>query len=322
MKRSAHFRPAWWLPGPHLQTIWPTFARAKLKLPYRRQRFELTDGDFLSIDWLGPSTGPVVVVCHGVSGNSNAPYMKGLAKALVAQGWRAALVNFRGCGGEHNLKTRAFHAGDTVDIQEFIVSLRKAEPDVPVAAVGFSMGGNVLLKWLGETRHHNPLLAAAAISVPFNIAKSEEKISKGFSNFYQKFITRDLRNMVLAKFKSTDLKAPIDLAQLEKIKHVSEFNELYVAPQHGFLNRLDYYERTSCAQYLKSIARPTLILHAENDPFLDPVHIPHEPDLSEQIILEVSKGGGHVGFISGRWPWKAEYWVEHRIVNFLRGYFS
>ena len=229
-------------------------------------------------------------------------------------------MHFRGCSGEHNRLERSYHAADTSDLSEFIQHLKDKEPGVPIAAVGYSLGGNVLLKWLGETGKKNQLVAAVAISVPFDLAQVLERFGKGFSRFYSKYLLQQLRDNVIDKFSGSY--APINLENLKKAETFSDFDNAFTAPLHGFADSYDYYQRASSIHYLKTIRIPTLILHAEDDPFMTQDSIPGESDLSEDVILEISPKGGHVGFVAGRWPWQPQYWLEERIPSFLKPHFE
>jgi predicted alpha/beta-fold hydrolase len=317
MKKKSQFKAAWWLKNAHLQTIWPTVTRSKIELDLRRERFELTDGDFLDIDWLGEDQRkPIVVVLHGLGGSVESPYVPGMLQAIQESGWRAALMHFRGASEEHNRMARAYHAGETTDLAEFIQSIRRREPDTEIACVGYSLGGNVLLKWLGETGERNPLTAAIAVSVPFEFHKVIQRFNKGFSKFYSKYLLQQLRGEVVDKFENTY--APIDVEKLKKASSFIEFDESYTAPLHGFDSPYDYYQRASSRQYLKDICVPTLIIHAKDDPFMTPDSVPDESDIADCVTLEISETGGHVGFVTGNWPWQAEYWLDKRIPEFFK----
>src|SRR3990167_580396 len=175
------FKPAWWLPNSHLQTLWPAICRKRKKLSLQRERFELPDGDFIDLDWLKKDqSGPLVLILHGFEGSVESHYAAGILQTLNRKGWRGVFMHFRGCSGEHNRLPRGYHSGDTHDVRYVIQTIRKREPKTPIAAVGYSLGGNVLLKWLGETGEQNPLKAAIAISVPFELHKAAARIQQGF----------------------------------------------------------------------------------------------------------------------------------------------
>lgn len=314
------FRPAWWLPGPHAQTLWPYLFRRLPRGTYTKERLELPDGDFVDLSWTGGGDGAIVVVFHGLEGCIDSPYAAGIMAAITKSGWRGVFMHFRGCSGIPNRLARSYHSGDTGDIGFLIQTLRQRFPHAPVAAVGYSLGGNALLKYLGEKGNNTELDAAVAVSVPFLLANGARKLETGFSRIYQWHLIKRLHRKIVNKFKH--------VAPTVSIDDVSDMNTFYkfdnhiTAPLHGFRDVEDYYEQSSSRQFLKHIRRPTLILHAADDPFMTPEAIPDESELSKEIKLEVSTGGGHVGFISGNYPWQPVYWLEKRIPDFFRSVIS
>lgn len=314
---SSSFKPAWWLPGPHLQTLWPTLCRRPIKnLPIKRERFELPDGDFLDLDWVGKEKqGPIVLLLHGLEGSIQSPYAQGMLKTIYQREWRGLFMHFRGCSGEHNRLPRSYHSGETNDLAIVVEALKQREPNTILSAVGYSLGGNVLLKWLGETGKQNPLRAAVAISVPFVLKKSAERIQQGFSRLYQRYFLKCLSTRLSGKFQIQS--PPISLPELSKLKTIWDFDDRVTAPLHGFEGVEDYYARSSSRQYLNAINVPTLLLQAKDDPFMTPDVIPEKHELSEHVNLEVTETGGHVGFISGVFPWRAQYWLEQRVPEYL-----
>lgn len=315
------FKVAWWLKNPHLQTLWPTFVRRKKSLQLFRERVELQDGDFIDLDWYGSEkNSPIVFILHGLEGSANSPYANGMLQALTEQKWRGVVIHFRGCSGEVNRLSRSYHSGDTVDLATIVNIIHEREPEATLAAIGYSMGGNVLLKWLGETGINNPLSAAAAVSVPFLLADCVARLQQGFSKVYEKHFMKSLCEKMRGKF---DLQPPpFPLAPLESLRTLRDFDDKVTAPLHGFDGADDYYKRSSSRQFLKSIQVPTLILQAKDDPFMSATVIPDVAELSSHIILEATEHGGHVGFIMGAFPWSPEYWLETRIPNFLLGCIS
>jgi predicted alpha/beta-fold hydrolase len=313
------FKPAWWLRGPHSQTLWSTlFRRREINIPLRRERIELADGDFVDLDWSPESHGPIVLILHGLEGSVASPYVKGMLQTLHQHGWRAVVMHFRGCSGESNRLPRIYHSGDTDDIAEVVSLLKEREPFTPIAAMGFSMGGNVLLKWLGEMKDSSPLAAAIAISVPYDLNKSVEKLQSGFSRLYQWHLLRSLKQKILTKFCKQA--SPIPLPPLMNVRSIREFDDKITAPLHGFGTAKNYYQMASCKPYLRSIHVPTLLLQAKDDPFMTPDVIPRIYDLSPTVKLELSERGGHVGFVGGLYPWRPQYWLEYRIPLFLKHY--
>ena len=319
MIKQSDFKPAWWLPGPHLQTMFPVFLRRPVEIETRRERLHLSDGDFLDLEWAG-NHGPIVTVLHGLGGSIDSHYAKGILRELVANGWRGLLMHFRGCGGEHNRLPRTYHSGDSADLAFLVETLEQRFPNTTLAVVGYSLGGSVLLKYLGETGKLNPLTAAVAVSVPFELDVASNKINKGFSKVYQWYLLRDIRLKLLEKYKGAN--PPVERVVIENSRSFWEFDEKVTAPLHGFKGAQDYYERTSSRQFLKSISIPTLIIHSVDDPLMTPEAIAEPEELSEHLTFELSESGGHVGFVTGANPLQPRYWLEERIPIFLSGYFQ
>lgn len=317
---SNPFKPAWWLRSSHLQTIWPVFCRAKIKnIQLERERLELPDGDFIDLDWINKNKNtPLVIILHGLEGSIESHYSKGMLIKIAERGWRGLFMHFRGCSGEPNRFPQDYHSGQTSDINYVIECLLAKEPNINLAAVGYSLGGNVLLKWLGETGKYNPLKAAIAISVPFELHKASTRLRSGFSKLYEWYFIKCLRYRLAKKFKMQI--APIDPEILYQISTLYEFDEKITAPLHGFSSADDYYHQASSRQYLRKISVPTLILHAKDDPLMSQDTIPKHEELSAQVILELSEAGGHVGFVGGKYPWNPEYWLEERVPRFLQDY--
>lgn len=316
MPDGVHFAPAWWLANPHLQTLWGALTKRKINTLIRRERLELPDGDFLDLDWIGESqSGPIILILHGLGGSIHSPYVRGIAQQFARQGLRALVMHFRGCSGEPNRLARAYHSGETGDLSFVVNWLTQREAHVSLAAVGYSLGANVLLKWLGETKSNNPLQAAVAISVPFVLQQAADHLMQGTARFYQWWLLRDLQKSFKKKAKQVLL--PI---KITKTRSFWEFDEQVTAPLHGFSSAKDYYQKSSCKPYLKFIQTPTLIVQAKDDPLFPSSIIPVAEELSPAITLEVTERGGHVGFIGGRWPWRAEYWLERKVCQYMQMY--
>lgn len=318
--RPTPFVPAWWCRGAHAQTLWPYCLRRSPKIALRRERLELPDGDFLDLDWTQNPDGPIVLVLHGLEGSSNSKYARGLLAAVQARPWRGAVMHFRGCSGVPNRLPRSYHSGETGDLAHVIAELRRREPQAALAVVGYSLGANVLLKWLGEAGARAPLAAAVAVSPPFVLECAAARLERGLSRIYQWALLRRLRASMTAKLATVPL--PFDGRMLAGLKTFRQFDDRVTAPLHGFRDAQDYYTRSSCRQFLKAIAVPTLILHARDDPFTTEEAIPETCELSDSVRLELSTHGGHVGFVSGRLPWQARYWLEERIPQFLAHYLA
>jgi predicted alpha/beta-fold hydrolase len=303
-----------------LQTLWPTFFRSPPRLPLRRERIELVDGDFVDLDWTtGASSGPIVLVLHGLEGSSASPYALGLLGACQQRGWRGGVLHFRGCSGVANRLDRGYHSGDTADLEQVVSRLRGREAQTPLVVVGYSLGGNVLLKWLGERPGaRRPVRAAVAISVPFDLAGVADRLERGASRVYQWHLVRAMRASVLRKFHGRP--APVDLAAVARARTFRSFDDAVTAPLHGFAGVDDYYARASCRQFLSGIATPTLIVHALDDPFTTPAIVPRSDELPAAVRLEVSEHGGHVGFIGEGAPCRPRYWLEERIPAFVGPY--
>jgi predicted alpha/beta-fold hydrolase len=319
------FKPAWWLNNAHLQTLYPALIR-KISPPLlRRERLTTPDNDFIDIDWCGEGMQPLIILLHGLTGSSQSVYIKGLQRILLQQGFRSVALNFRGCSGELNHSARCYHSGETEDIHFLYQTLRQREPDTSFAVVGFSLGGNVLLKWLGEQGDQLTLFAAIAVSVPLVLSNCATKLDNGFSRLYRKSLLSELKVFVKAKQRYLEKLGKLQeadkieqLGDLKTIKSFWQYDDSVVAKLHGFKNVHDYYQRSSSRQFLKSIAITTLLIQAFDDPFMTEEVLPGLDELSSSIHLEITKGGGHVGFISGQNPFKPAYWLEQRIPEFLK----
>lgn len=318
---SAPFKPAWWLPGPHLQTLWGPFCRRRARLERSRERLWLADGDFLDLDWHGPhqADAPLVAIFHGLTGSSDSHYVVGLQQRLAEQGWASAAVNWRGCSGEPNLLPRAYHSGASDDVVEVIAHLQACRPLAPLFAVGYSLGGNVLLKYLGESAGDCPLQAAVAVSVPFRLDECADRIGEGFSRIYQSHFMRGLVAYVRAKrerFRDKGLSEHLatleQLGPLEDMRTFWDFDGRITAPLHGFSDAHDYYRRASSRYYLGQIRVPTLLIQSEDDPFVYPRSLPDADELSASTRFERLPRGGHVGFVGGP-PWAPRHYLEERI---------
>lgn len=309
---TSSFVPPRWLTNPHLQTLWPVLIRRQAPLVHRPERLELPDGDFVDLCWSGPEQGPLVVVLHGLQGSVSSPYIIGIMTALAAQGVRGVLMHFRGCSGPPNRMARGYHSGDTGDLAYLLSVLRQREPDTPLAAVGYSLGGNVLLKYLGEAAGQAPLQAAVAVSVPLVLQAASDRLSRGLSKIYNRHLLRAL--LVTAKKKTALLAdAGIDVEAVMACQSIRQFDDRVTAPLHGFEDSLDYYIRCSSRNFVGRIAVPTLILHAADDPFMRPDVVPRPEELAPSVTVELSRHGGHVGFVAG----PGRYWLEERIPAFV-----
>ncbi|WP_454784298.1 hydrolase [Legionella sp. WA2024007413] len=315
----SEFKPLWWLTNNHGQTLYRTLTQRTNTPVDSHERLELPDGDFIDLAWktngLGNDT-PLIILLHGLGGNINSAYVSTLFDAFNKSGYRAVLMNFRGASGEPNRLPRVYYGGDTDDLAYFLNVLNLREPTTKKAAVGISLGGNILLKWLGETGSQSLINAAVAVSVPFQLDNVVQKINQGFSRVYQKNLLEKLRMVFLQKLDVINCQLSLSKQKLYSIKTLYEFDEQITAPLHGFVNAQEYYQKSSSRQYLLQIATPTLIIHALDDPFMTPDVLPTVNELSPDILLELSQHGGHVGFIAE----KKQFWLEQRIPNFLKDY--
>ena len=319
------FKPAWWLSHAHAQTLYPTLTRRLAPPIDRRERFELSDGDFIDLAWAINGLhedAPLVVCLHGLGGSVRSPYVAGLLHAVNRCGFRGVLMHFRGASDTPNRLPRAYHSGDTADLAEFFHLLMQREPSTKKAAVGVSLGGNVLLKWLGESGVNAPLRAAVAVSVPFELRKVSDRINQGFSRIYQAYLLKRLRKLFANKREGFTGVLPEAFENIDSSKCFWTFDDRVTAPLHGFAHVHAYYREASSRQHLINIATPTLILQARDDPFMTPDVLPRSEELSEDITMELSAKGGHVGFISGNVPVMPTYWLEGRVLQFLKAYLA
>ncbi len=311
------FKPSWWLPAGHAQTLWPVFAR-RVRLQTRREDLDLPDGDFVPLDWIGTS-GPIVVVLPGLQGDLQSNYVRGLLVACRSRGWRGVLLNYRGRVAPNRLRN-SYHCGMTCDLDYLVHRLAEREPGVPIGVVGFSLGANICLKWLGECGRRGqslPVASAVGVSAPFHLGAVAKKITRGFSRIYQWHLLQSLRRDVVRKMAAHDDDFGLSAAELRRLNTFFKFDDRISGPWNGFAGAEDYYARTRSDVLLKHVAVPTLIVNADNDPLV-PLHlIPGPGELSHKVTLEVTRGGGHLGFVSGRWPWAPRFWLESRVPQFL-----
>ena len=315
------YSPAWWIRGGHLQTLWGKLFRRQPSAKTALERWDTPDGDFLEVYRLAaPDAAPRVLLLHGLEGTVRSHYAQGLLNEAARRGWGADLLIFRSCGTEPNRAKRFYHSGETTDAAFALEKVAAQFPSSPLAIAGVSLGGNVLLKMLGEKGDDLPplLRAAAAVSVPFDLARSSQRINRGFSRFYQRFFLASLRR------KATEKAARFpDLAPREKIlglRTLEDFDNLITGPLHGFEDAQDYYRRSSSLPYLKRIRLKTLLLSAADDPMLPPEVLDEVRKIAAHnpaLRLEFVKRGGHAGFVAGLWPWRPFYYAEYRVGEFF-----
>jgi predicted alpha/beta-fold hydrolase len=326
---TADFTPAWWLPGPHVQTLWQPLFRVRPKPAAYRERLATPDGDFLDLDWFGPEGRFLVILLHGLSGSSRSPYIRGMQMALANQGLQTVAINFRGCSGHPNHTSRGYHSGETRDFDHVVTTLSQRRPELSLGAVGYSLGGNVLLKWLGERGETATLSAAVAVSAPLRLDLCADRLDNGFSKLYRNQLLKELKDFVNWKREHLEFMGEVVEAQklqalgdLSGIQSFWEYDYKVVARLYGFESASDYYQKSSARQFLGQIRRPTLIIHSRDDPFMTPAVIPHDTELSASVRLELTDAGGHVGFVSGPLPWRPRYWLEERIPRFMQQQFD
>jgi uncharacterized protein len=317
----SRFSPAWWLPGPHSQTLWGKLFRQQELQPTEIERWDTADGDFLDIHHLnthGASTR--LLVLHGLEGTIRSHYAQGLLSEARKRGWAADMLIFRSCGKDINLTRRFYHSGDTSDLEMVIGRILADFPDQILVLAGVSLGGNVLLKFLGERGSSlSPRIrAAAAVSVPFDLSRASRFINRGASKIYQWHFMKSLRRKVLLKLER--FPELIERQELMALRTMFEFDNELTAPVHGFRDAEDYYTQSSSLPWLSRISIPTLLLNAADDPFLPAEvldDVRHTARENPSLIVEFPARGGHAGFIGGHNPFRPVYYMERRVCDFL-----
>ena len=326
MTVKKNYSPAWWIPGGHLQTLWGKLFRRQSPAPTTLLRLETPDGDFLDLHRTSArQESPRVLLLHGLEGTIRSHYAQGLLNEAVRRGWAADLLIFRSCGDELNRTKRFYHSGETGDVSFVIDRIIQEFPDVPLALAGVSLGGNVLLRYLGErsTRLPSQLAGAVAISVPFDLSRSSGRINRGFSRIYQRFFLGSLRRKAQEKAKLFPDLAP--LSEIESLRTLADFDNLITGPLHGYRDAQDYYTRASSLPVLEDIRLNTLLLSAVDDPMLPPEVLDDVRNIAQKnpfLHLEFVAKGGHAGFIAGSLPWRPCYYAEHRAGDFLSEMFE
>lgn len=306
-----------WLPGGHLQTIYPAKCIATPKVEFRRERWDTPDGDFIDVDFVdGAKDQPFIVMFHGLEGSSDSHYAKALMAHIANLGWSGAIPHFRGCSGEPNLAPRFYHSGDSQEADWVLRRLHQALPADHTSkfyATGVSLGGNVLLRWLGESQHQADFVdAACAISAPLDLAAGGAALSRGFNKLYTRMFLETLKPKCLHKL--TQFPKLFDRERMQNAKDLYEFDNVVTAPLHGYNNTEDYWNRASSKHVLPDITVRTLVLNAANDPFMPGHHLPKAA--SAHVTLDYPNHGGHVGFATGNIPGNLT-WLPERIVSFL-----
>lgn len=322
MLKQSTFKPARFLSHPHLQTLFPSLTRKLPNIYTLRQRLELPDGDFVDLLWSHEyqetEQKPLVILFHGLTGSYKSSYIQGMMRAIEVKGWCGVLMHFRGCSGTPNRLARSYHSGETGDARYFIKYLHQRYPKAKLFACGYSLGGNMLLKLQGELGENSDLIGASATCAPLNLTTCANEMNSGFSRFYQWVIMRDLRKALHMKFQHLPMHEHIDCKrdQIDNLDSFWSYDACYTAPIHGFKSAQEYYELCSGGNYLKAIQKPTLVIQAKDDPFMNASVIPGESEISDAVVLEISEHGGHVGYISGS-IFKPVYWLEKRILDYF-----
>lgn len=320
MMEITPFESPWWLRGPHAQTIGGKLFRPDLRLPIERERWETPDRDFVDLDFHDRSRGerPLVLVLHGLEGSALRSYMRLTYRALDREGLDAVGLNFRSCSGEPNRAARFYHSGETEDLGLVIDGLLERFPGRTLGVMGYSLGGNVLLKYLGERGAGAAPAAAVAVSVPFDLAAGADALERdAMGRFYGWVFLRMLRKKAAAK---RDLLEPLlDIDGVVRARTIREFDELATARLHDFDGAADYYERSSSARFIERIRTPTLLLQSLDDPFLPASAIPTGAiGANPHVQAILTRTGGHVGFVGGT-PWAPTHWAETQAARWLAG---
>jgi predicted alpha/beta-fold hydrolase len=316
---AAPYRAPRWLAGGHAQTIWPYRLRRRSP-PVARERIETPDGDFWNFDWLDAPAhpgAPVVALFHGLEGGSESHYAGALLRALAQTGWRGVVPHFRGCGGELNRLPRAYHSGDHAEIGAMLAAIRRVlAPETPLFAVGVSLGGSALLNWLGRAGSDaaRTLRAAAAVSAPLDLMAAGVAIGRGINRVYTRHFLATLKPKSLAM--AARFPGLLDASRIRRVRTLWDFDDIVTAPLHGFAGTIDYWTRASSKPWLASIAVPTLVINARNDPFIPAQSLPTPREVSAFVTLEQPRHGGHAGFAAGRFPGHVD-WLPARLLHYF-----
>ena len=312
-----------WLPGAHLQTIVPARFMRLPVVQYRRERWDTHDGDFIDVDFALPepveNVAPVLVMFHGLEGDSQSHYARSTMRWFADRGWRGVVIHFRGCSGETNRLPRAYHSGDSEEGDWILRAVHARWPDAPLYVVGISLGGNMLAKWAGEREQDASFVtAAASIGSPLDLAAGGAALGRGFNMIYTRMFLVTLKSKALAKLQQfPDIARDGGYTQrLRKSRNLYEFDNEYTAPVHGFRNTEDYWDRASGKRWLEAVRIPYLVLNARNDPFVPAVSLPRPEQVSDMVELEQPAHGGHIGFARGPWPGRIDF-IAERLHDFF-----
>jgi predicted alpha/beta-fold hydrolase len=319
---ATHYRAPGWLPGGHLQTIVPARLVPLPAVEYRRERWDTPDGDFVDLDFAQPepaaADAPLLVLFHGLEGCSQSHYSRSIMRDAADRGWRGMVVHFRGCSGEPNRLARAYHSGDSEEGDWILRRVRARWPLAPLYAVGISLGGNMLAKWLGERAEDARIVtAAASIGAPLDLAAGGAALARGFNRLYTQMFLATLKPKALAKARR--FPGVADTGRLQASRNLYEFDNAYTAPVHGFRDTEDYWARASGKPWLGGVRVPHLVLNALNDPFVPAASRPTARAVSREVRLEQPDEGGHIGFARGALPGRLDYLPARLHEFFTRG---
>jgi len=313
------YRAPRWLPGAHAQTIWSALAAPRSTTPLARVRWTTPDDDFIDLDW-GPEPvgrqAPLWVLFHGLEGSARSHYARAVMAHAARLGWQGVVVHFRGCSGTLNQKPRAYHSGDSAEIDWILRRLNLEHAGRPLVVSGVSLGGNAVLKWLGEQGEAASFVrAAAAICPPQDLQAGAEALASGFNRLYCEYFLRSLRPKTLAMLERWP--ALVDRERVRRARDFFDFDDAVTAPLHGFASCYDYWTRSSCRQFLAGVRIPTLVINARNDPFVPQRALATASEVSRHVQLDYPEAGGHVGFPSSTGVGRFE-WIPSRIEHFFR----
>lgn len=310
------YRAPGWLPGGQAQTLWPLLIKAP-PLPLRRERWDTPDGDFIDVDHLdAPAGAPLLVLFHGLEGSARSHYAISTAHACKRQGWRLAIPHFRGCSGELNRRPRAYHSGDSDEIDWILRRLQQANVGQRLHAAGISLGGNALLKWAGERAEAaaDVVTGIVGICAPLDLAACGHHLARGFNRLYTRHFLDTLKVGSAARLRH--FPGLFDETRMRRARNLWEFDDAVTGPVHGFAGADDYWSRSSAKPWLKAITVPALVVNPRNDPFLPAFALPGVGETSPSVRLEQPAGGGHVGFVSGPFPGNLD-WLPQRLLHFF-----
>ncbi|MEP6993615.1 MAG: alpha/beta fold hydrolase [Acidobacteriota bacterium] len=327
---GAKFAPAWWVPGSHGQTVWGSLTRSRRLAAFHREVLETPDGDELVLDHVdGPAGSPRVILLHGLEGSSFSVYIQGLSREIARRNWRATVLNFRSCARdpEHlarmlpNRRPRLYHSGETSDLDFLVRTLSAREPHGVLLAIGSSLGGNVLLKWLGEHPGQRDVAAAVALSTPYDLGASGRYMESAGGRVYVRNFLRTLRAKALeAARRFPEAAAKIDIPRTLTARTFWEFDDAANAPLHDFAGADDYYRRASSIGFLPRVATPTLCMSSQDDPFLPREALERARSCAGKAVeFLITARGGHIGWVTGRWPGRPRYFAEQVAVDWLAG---